>query len=65
MKESFVILANYQGKEYGEVEELVARAKYRIEEWMEHNVDLSEIEIIHIENHLVTRYPVKEFLSKF
>lgn len=65
MKDHFVILVQYQGKEYGEVEEGLERTKYRIEEWMEHDVNLEEMQILHIENHIVTRMNGRDFISKF
>lgn len=65
MKESFIILVKYQDKEYGEVEEAVERVKYRMEEWMEHEINLDEMEILHIDNHMVTHYSGREFINRF
>lgn len=65
MKESFVILVKYQDKEYGEVEETIERVKVRIEDWMEHDVNLDELGIIHIDNHNVFRYTGREFIQVF
>lgn len=65
MKDQFVILVQYQGKEYGEVEDGVDRVKYRIEEWMEHEVNLEEMQILRIENHMVTRLSGREFVANF
>lgn len=65
MKDYFIILVQYQGREYGEVEDGVERVKYRIEEWMEHEVNLEEMQVLHIENHMVARYSGRDFVSSF
>lgn len=65
MKEYFIILVQYQGKEYGEVENAVERVKYRIEEWMEHDVNPAEMEVLHVENHIVSRFTGRDFVAHF
>ena len=65
MNESFVVLAYYQDKEYGEVEESVERAKFRLEEWMEHDVELDEMQVLYIKNHQLSRYTARDFLAEF
>lgn len=65
MKEYFIILVQYQGKEYGEVENVVERVKYRIEEWMEHDVNPAEMEVLHVENHIVSRFTGRDFVAHF
>lgn len=65
MRDYFIILVQYQGKEYGEVEDGVERVKYRIEEWMEHEVSPAEMEVLHIENHVVNRFTGRDFVANF
>lgn len=65
MEESFVILVKYQEQEYGEVEHGVDRVKFRMEEWLEHDVKIDEMEILYIENHTVTRYSGRDFIANF
>lgn len=65
MEESYVILVKYHEQEYGEVEYEVERVKFRMEEWLEHDVKIDEMEILCIENHTVTRYSGRDFISNF